>query len=59
MNKLISFKSSHENNKFEVVLDESKQTFWATEQQIAILFNRDRTVISKHLKNIFSNQIKF
>jgi len=56
MNKLISFKSAQEDNKFEVVLDEGKQTFWATEQQIASLFKRDRTVISKHLKNIFKEQ---
>ena len=52
MIELITFKSSQENNKFEIVLDEGKQTFWATEQQIATLFNRNRTVISKHLKNI-------
>lgn len=56
MNTLISFKSAQEDNKFEVLLDERKQTFWATEQQIASLFNRDRTVISKHLKNIFKEQ---
>ena len=54
MNKLISFKSSHENNKFEVVLDESKQTFWATELQIAALFDKNRTLINKHIKNIFT-----
>ncbi|MDP5092927.1 MAG: virulence RhuM family protein [Polaribacter sp.] len=54
MNKLISFKSSHENNKFEVVLDESKQTFWATELQIAALFDKNRTLINKHIKNIFA-----
>lgn len=56
MNRLISFKSSQENNKFEVILDEGKQTFWATEQQISTLFHRDRTVISKHLKNIFTKK---
>jgi prophage maintenance system killer protein len=56
MIELITFKSSQENNKFEIVLDERKQTFWATEQQIATLFNRNRTVISKHLKNIFTEQ---
>ncbi|PQJ75697.1 virulence protein RhuM/Fic/DOC family protein [Polaribacter gangjinensis] len=56
MNKIISFKSAQNENNFEVLLDEGKQTFWATEQQIASLFNRDRTVISKHLKNIFKEQ---
>lgn len=53
MNKLISFKSSHDNNKFEVVLDEGKETFWATELQIAALFDKNRTLINKHIKNIF------
>lgn len=56
MNKLISFKSSIQNNSFEVILDNPNQTFWATEQQIAELFQRDRTVISRHLKNIFKEQ---
>lgn len=54
MNKLISFKSAQEDNKFEVVLDEGKQTFWATELQIATLFNKNRTLINKHIKNIFA-----
>lgn len=53
MNRLISFKSSQENNKFEVILDEGKQTFWATELQIATLFNKNRTLINKHIKNAF------
>ncbi|MFY9243027.1 MAG: virulence protein RhuM/Fic/DOC family protein [Polaribacter sp.] len=56
MNKIISFKTSSENKDFEIILDEQKQTFWATEQKIAELFQRDRTVISKHLKNIFKEQ---
>lgn len=54
MTKLISFKSSQENNKFEVILDNRKQTFWATELQIASLFNKNRTLINKHIRNIFS-----
>ncbi|WP_299063540.1 RhuM family protein [uncultured Polaribacter sp.] len=56
MNKIISFKSSTENKGFEIILDEQKQTLWATEKEISILFQRDRTVISKHLKNIFKEQ---
>ncbi|MGY0406855.1 MAG: hypothetical protein ACWIPJ_00650 [Polaribacter sp.] len=56
MNRLISFKSSQESNKFEVTLDESHQTFWVTEQKIAKLFEKDRTVISKHLKIFFKEQ---
>ena len=40
----------------EVRLDEDNETFWLTQEQIAQIFERDRTVISKHLKNIFKNQ---
>lgn len=53
MNKLISFKSSQKNKKFEVILDNNKQTFWASEQIIAKLFERDRSVVSRHITNIF------
>jgi len=28
-------------------------TFWLTQEQIAKLFERDRTVITRHLRNIF------
>jgi prophage maintenance system killer protein len=31
-----------------------KETLWLSESQIALLFDRDRTVISKHIRNIFS-----
>lgn len=53
MIELITFKSSQENNKFEIVLNEGKQTFWATELQIATFFNKNRTLINKHTKNAF------
>jgi hypothetical protein len=37
----------------EVRLDSEKETLWLTQEQIAQLFNRERTVITKHLRNIF------
>ncbi len=37
--------------QFEVKFQE--ETFWLTQNQIALLFERDRTVITKHLRNIF------
>jgi hypothetical protein len=40
----------------EVRVDVDKETFWLTQQQIAQLFERDRTVITKHLKNIFKEE---
>jgi len=36
-----------------VKLDESNETFWLSLNQISELFERDKSVISRHLKNIF------
>lgn len=52
----VKFTSSTSGQSLEVLLDETKETIWASEQQIAALFNRDRTVVSKHIKNIFSEK---
>jgi hypothetical protein len=38
-----------------VSIDQEKETVWLTQSQIAELFQRDRTVITKHLRNIFSS----
>lgn len=40
----------------EVRIDEENETFWLTQEQIAQLFERDRTVISKHIKNVFKEE---
>ena len=39
--------------KGEFLVDVQRQTLWANQKSIADLFNVDRTVITKHLKNIF------
>jgi len=51
----VKFTSSTSDQSLEVLLDENKETIWASEQQIAALFERDRTVVSKHVKNIFTD----
>ena len=33
--------------------DKDKETIWATQDQIAKLFTTERSVITKHLRNIF------
>lgn len=38
----------------ELKADVEKETIWATLDQIADLFGRDKSVISRHLKNIFT-----
>ena len=55
-NKIAVFKPSNHNNEFEVILDQNNDTIWATEQQIAEIFDRDRTVIGRHIKNIFKEE---
>ncbi|MEN6490239.1 MAG: RhuM family protein [Smithella sp.] len=40
-------------NHLEVRLE--KDTVWLTQKQMSELFDTDRTVISKHLRNIFSS----
>jgi hypothetical protein len=55
-NEIILYRPNELAEHIEVRLDEDNETFWLTQQQIAQIFERDRTVISKHLKNIFKNQ---
>lgn len=52
-NEIVLFKSSKSENEFEILLDKKNDTIWATEQQISDIFDRDRTVIGRHIKNIF------
>ena len=40
--------------ELEVNVSPQEETVWLTKDQIALLFNRDRTVISRHISNIFS-----
>ena len=57
-NEVIVFKPSTSTNEFKIVLDETNETVWASEQQIANLFSKDRSVISKHIKKITTNRLK-
>jgi hypothetical protein len=55
-NEIIIFQSNELNENIAVRIDEEKETLWLTQEQISKLFGRDRTVISKHFKNIFKEQ---
>lgn len=58
-------KTENSNNKNEIVIYQSEdglisfnvtvfeETVWLTQKQIADLFNKDRTVITRHINNIF------
>lgn len=41
------------DNQIQVDVQFEGETFWLTQEDIARLFERDRTVITKHLRNIF------
>ena len=54
-NEIIIFHSNELAHHIEVRMDEEKETFWLALNQIASLFERDKSVISRHIKNVFSN----
>ncbi|MDP2103348.1 MAG: virulence protein RhuM/Fic/DOC family protein [Candidatus Gracilibacteria bacterium] len=41
------------NGELLVRLDANKETIWLSLDQIALLFERDKSVVSRHLRNIF------
>jgi hypothetical protein len=49
----ILFKTEDEKISVDVRFEED--TVWLTQEQMATLFERDRTVIVKHIANIFSD----
>lgn len=51
--EIVLFRPNELAEHIEVRLDEDKETLWLTQEQIAQLFGRERSVITKHLKNIF------
>jgi hypothetical protein len=54
-NEIILYRPNEAEEHIEVRLDEDNETFWLSLNQIASLFDRDKSVISRHLKNIFNN----
>lgn len=43
------------NRGLEISLDQNQETVWLSQAQIAHLFSKDRTVITKHINNIFKD----
>lgn len=50
-NQIEIYQSS--DNQVEITVQFENDTVWLNESQLGLLFNRDRTVIGRHLKNIF------
>ena len=40
--------------ELEVSVSPKEETFWMTLEQLSMLFKRDKSVISRHIKNIFA-----
>lgn len=51
MSEIVIYTSSENQTQIEVNFD--NETVWLTQKQIAGLFVKDRTVISKHISNVF------
>ncbi len=52
-NEIVLYRPDGLTEHIEIRLDADKETLWLTQEQIAQLFGRERSVITKHLKNIF------
>lgn len=52
MSEIVIYQS--ENNQIEVSVQFEKETVWLSLNQIALLFDRDKSVISRHLRNIYN-----
>ena len=44
------------DNQTQIEVQFENETVWLTLNQISVLFNRDKSVISRHLKNIFVSE---
>jgi hypothetical protein len=53
-NEIIIYHPDNLTERIEVKMED--ETIWLSLSQIATLFNRDKSVISKHLKNIFNEE---
>ena len=54
MTEFLLYTTPNQNIKVEVFLN--NETLWLTQERIAELFGVDRTVITKHIKNIYNEQ---
>jgi hypothetical protein len=50
-NKIVIYQSADGKTQLDVKLE--GETVWLSQQQMATLFEKDRTVIGRHIRNIF------
>lgn len=54
--EIIIYQTNELAEHIEVRIDPEKETFWLSLNQIAALFERDKSVISRHLKRVFQDE---
>lgn len=52
-NEIILYSPNENAERVEVRIDAEKETVWLSQEQIARLFQRDQSVISRHIRNVF------
>ncbi len=52
MAEILLYKTSNKDIKLEVLIE--GETIWLNQKQLCELFGRDKSVISRHIKNIFN-----
>jgi len=52
--EIIIYQTSEKEVELQVRLE--KETVWLTQSQIALLFGVDRSVVTKHLRNVFDSK---
>lgn len=45
----------NENREIEVKVDYNQETIWLSQVQISFLYGKDRTVVTKHINNLFKD----
>ena len=53
-NKIIIYQTEDGQTQIDVRLE--NETVWLTQQQMAELFDKDRTVIGRHIRNIYKEE---
>ena len=52
--QILLYQSPDGNMKIDVRLE--NETVWLTQEQMSILFNRNRSVITRHINNVFAER---
>ena len=53
-NEIILYSPDENAERVEVRIDTEKETVWLSQEQIVRLFQRDQSVISRHIRNVFN-----